>query len=525
MKLNIYIFLFFLFTCGIALSEVPHQLSYQGHLLDSTGNPVSGNHQFRFRLFDAEADGLLLWEELQPVIPVDNSTFSVILGDITPIELDFNGAYWLEVIVNDEPLTPRQPLSSIGQGFRAEQADDVHERDIHPRTISMSGTGMMVIDESGQWIGDPTGLVGPTGPQGPTGAQGIQGPAGPQGPQGEQGIQGQTGPQGPTGAQGIQGPAGPQGPQGEQGIQGQTGPQGPVGPVAGIHSQIIYNNSGAADGADVYFDNTTGNVGIGTSTPGDSRIFVNAPAGQTTLLNLRSESDGGRNLQINYNDTANIHILQTDASEGIALIGGNIGLGTTTPEATLDMQNNTDGIILPQGAITQRPVLPIKGTMRFNTSTNLPEFYNGTEWCVMDTHAILLFRDTSESVILNNGSFQNLKTFTTTCSGGVLTIDMTSYIISGPSWYAYRFYNVTQNTPLINVGSERGNGPYNSQAWFGYTGNVHAYSRQHVRQVTGFASGDTIAIQMCGSNSNGSILESNAQNLYLKDVYVYQSGP
>jgi hypothetical protein len=71
-----------------------------------------------------------------------------------------------------------------------------------------------VINQLGQWVGDPTGLVGPPGPQGPqgpVGPVGLQGPPGPAGPQGPQGPQGPPGPSGPAGAPGPQGPAGPPG--------------------------------------------------------------------------------------------------------------------------------------------------------------------------------------------------------------------------------------------------------------------------------------------------------------------------
>jgi hypothetical protein len=57
----------------------------------------------------------------------------------------------------------------------------------------------------------------------PTGPKGDPGPPGPQGPQGPVGPQGSQGPQGPQGPQGLQGP------QGSQGPTGATGPQGPAG--------------------------------------------------------------------------------------------------------------------------------------------------------------------------------------------------------------------------------------------------------------------------------------------------------
>lgn len=69
--------------------------------------------------------------------------------------------------------------------------------------------GVQVINGSGQWVGSPTGLIGPQGPQGPQGVKGDKGDPGPQGIQGLQGIQGPKGDKGDTGAAGSPGPTGP----------------------------------------------------------------------------------------------------------------------------------------------------------------------------------------------------------------------------------------------------------------------------------------------------------------------------
>ncbi len=342
-----------LFACcgmGAVLAAVPSQINYQGHLTDINGNPLNGTYDFIFKLYDSESGGVDVWSETRPDISVVDGLFHIKLGDATPLDLQFDGELWLGIIVDGEELAPRQALSSVGYAMNAA---DVFSADIHPMSISIQGAGL-VINSSGQWVGDPTGLIGPqgepgptgpqgdigpqgiqgiqgptgpqgdigpqgiqgiqgptgpqgdigpqgiqgiqgpTGPQGdigPQGIQGIQGPTGPQGdigPQGIQGIQGPTGPQGdigPQGIQGIQGPTGPQGdigPQGIQGIQGPTGPQGatgsqgipgaqgptgPAGPVAGSNSQLIYNNNGDPAGAELYYDNTTGKMGVGTIQP------------------------------------------------------------------------------------------------------------------------------------------------------------------------------------------------------------------------------------------------------------------
>jgi hypothetical protein len=83
--------------------------------------------------------------------------------------------------------------------------------------------GLEIIDASGKWVGDLTGMQGAQGPQG------EQGPAGPEGPQGPQGIQGPQGPMGPEGPQGQPGEQGPPGQNGSQGIPGAQGEQGPIG--------------------------------------------------------------------------------------------------------------------------------------------------------------------------------------------------------------------------------------------------------------------------------------------------------
>jgi hypothetical protein len=59
-----------------------------------------------------------------------------------------------------------------------------------------------VIDASGRWVGDPTGLVGPQGERGDRGIQGIPGSQGIPGERGFQGIQGAKGDKGDPGVPG-----------------------------------------------------------------------------------------------------------------------------------------------------------------------------------------------------------------------------------------------------------------------------------------------------------------------------------
>jgi hypothetical protein len=124
----------------------------------------------------------------------------------------------------------------------------------------------------------PQGLQGPQGEPGPAGPQGIQGLRGEPGPQGLQGPQGPQGDPGTAGVQGPKGDSGPQGLQGEPGPQGLQGPQGAQGPQGPKGDPGILLN-GSAAGNTPYWNgnswvvnsgnifNNGGNVGIGTTSP------------------------------------------------------------------------------------------------------------------------------------------------------------------------------------------------------------------------------------------------------------------
>ena len=94
-------------------AQAPKKITYQGKLTDSGGNPVSdGTYNIKFSLYDAVNAGSSSWEETQGVA-VNDGLFNVYLGDINPININFNKAYWLGVKVgSDAEMTPRTPLSS-----------------------------------------------------------------------------------------------------------------------------------------------------------------------------------------------------------------------------------------------------------------------------------------------------------------------------------------------------------------------------------------------------------------------------
>ncbi len=153
------------------------------------------------------------------------------------------------------------------------------------------------------------GATGPTGATGAQGATGATGDTGPQGPQGPQGNAGATGPAGSQGAQGLQGNAGATGATGNAGPQGVQGPQGNVGATGATGSQGSQGPQGNA-----------GPTGA-TGATGTAGLLPNGTAiGNTTYWD-------GTQWVVN--------------SSNIYNAGGNVGIGTSSPVGTLDVQGGT----------------------------------------------------------------------------------------------------------------------------------------------------------------------------------------
>ena len=100
-----------------------------------------------------------------------------------------------------------------------------------------------------------------------SGNEGPQGPEGPEGPEGPPGPQGPQGPIGPLGPEGPQGPQGPTGPEGPIGPQGPQGPQGDPGPQGAQGPEGPPGEDALWQDDTVNMWHTGGNIGIGTTTP------------------------------------------------------------------------------------------------------------------------------------------------------------------------------------------------------------------------------------------------------------------
>lgn len=207
-----------------AQAEAPPQtMSYSGRITGQGGNQINDPLAITFRIYDVAQDGTALWSETHPAVTLTNGQFSVELGSITPINLDFSAKYYLGIQVgSDSEMTPRRPLSSVGYAFHAlkaqnsdhaqksdhaqnsdhatgsDKANSVSDHAIRKESFALECTeGQVYRRTAAGWACETA--VGPKGDKGDKGDNGDQGQQGEQGQQGFKGDKGDTGPQGPAG--------------------------------------------------------------------------------------------------------------------------------------------------------------------------------------------------------------------------------------------------------------------------------------------------------------------------------------
>ncbi|MFO0616685.1 MAG: collagen-like protein [Polyangiaceae bacterium] len=304
------------FACPATAIAAPHQLTHQGRLFDAAGAPVDGPLSVTFAIYDAQASATPLWTETH-MVTFDDGYYSVALGATSPLDAALDGSErFLGIQVGADPeMTPRAAIDSVPYVFEANDAVG----DITPASVSVAGA--VVIDASGGWVGDPSGLKGNPGPmgiKGPSGPAGATGPTGAKGPTGVSGAAGSTGPIGPMGAAGptgMTGPMGNAGPNGAIGIigpMGSTGPQGPQGPMgtAGAMGPAALVRTAYASGT--------------TTAPVDSLLgnfsFISAPVSVVTtgfgnFIEVRAEASLGSTTAGGANNLT-LSICRQDAGMG-----------------------------------------------------------------------------------------------------------------------------------------------------------------------------------------------------------------
>jgi hypothetical protein len=173
---------------GLMLPSVafalPNEIAQEGLILDGNGLPFEGAHDIRIRLYPVPVGGAALFHELHAGVEFFEGYYYIALGSIEaldPMLMARPTLYMGVEIDGGNELVPRTPLAKVPAAMVADIALGV-VGDINVDSVAIGG--QLVVNDNGQWVGDPTGLVGPRGPAGAQGPQGVVGPAGAVGPGG-----------------------------------------------------------------------------------------------------------------------------------------------------------------------------------------------------------------------------------------------------------------------------------------------------------------------------------------------------
>jgi hypothetical protein len=211
------------------------------------------------------------------------------------------------------------------------------------------------------------GYTGSAGSNGYTGSQGVIGYTG------SQGVIGYTGSQGDIGYTGSKGDGGPQGITGYTGSKGDIGYTGSAGPIGGSNTQVIFNDSGFANGSSSFiYDKVNARVGINVSTPverlqlGGGNIYIPYSATNDSALLGVVSSDNFTTTGVVmpsyglkwadasdvagvtgfFSSYAGLRFFTNNVERIRVVANGHVGIGTTVPISKLHVSSAAGGLIV-----------------------------------------------------------------------------------------------------------------------------------------------------------------------------------
>ena len=114
-----------------ARAEAPPFMPIQGVLTDNAGDPVDGETDMVFTLYDAAGEGTALWTETQTIM-VEDGFFTAYLGDIEDLDLVLfldNDELWLGIAVEDDDEMPLVYIGSVAYAGYAEYCGNIPDHD------------------------------------------------------------------------------------------------------------------------------------------------------------------------------------------------------------------------------------------------------------------------------------------------------------------------------------------------------------------------------------------------------------
>ncbi len=93
-------------------TSLPLKMSYQGVLTNAMGVPVGdGSYGLTVTLFNSVTGGSSQWTETHSAVSESHGTLSVVLGETTPLNIQFNKPLFVQVVVTSGPAGPTYPVT------------------------------------------------------------------------------------------------------------------------------------------------------------------------------------------------------------------------------------------------------------------------------------------------------------------------------------------------------------------------------------------------------------------------------
>ena len=146
-----------LLLCSTSSADIPHTISYQGKLTTASGGCLNDTVQMTFTIYSDSLGTSSEWAETQPEVIVKEGVFSILLGGVDSIPASvFDGTIkYLGVQIESDPeMRPLKPMVSVGYAFRSAQSDTAGF------ALSAAPDGDWDIDTAGLNIYRLTGDIG-----------------------------------------------------------------------------------------------------------------------------------------------------------------------------------------------------------------------------------------------------------------------------------------------------------------------------------------------------------------------------
>ncbi|MBI3096622.1 MAG: hypothetical protein HYY93_00010 [Planctomycetes bacterium] len=115
-------------------------LNLQGRLTDNSGSCLTGTYSFTLGIFSVSSGGAALYTDTQAAVPVTSGIYNIELGAGTggaiPASVFNNPDLYIEISINGETLTPRTHLTSAAFAFNADTLDGLDSTAFAPATGS-----------------------------------------------------------------------------------------------------------------------------------------------------------------------------------------------------------------------------------------------------------------------------------------------------------------------------------------------------------------------------------------------------